>query len=485
MASSPSPADALNPDGLPIGFAIDKDFVDPVDKSAVPVVGLNCSACHTGELYYGKHAVLVEGAPGDDRSGRVPEGARTGAGFQHVVSVQVGRYGRFEQRVLGPNATDQQKAELQGAASTRSSSAALAKRTSRRPHIYDNAAGFMRTDALTRIGNQVFAADTNNDDNYAVANAPVRFPQIWDASWFNWVQYNSSIADPLARNIGEALGVRAVVKLYGPDAGQFENSINMQGCGRSKNCSPGPARSRVSRRRSGRRCFRRSIRRRSRPARRSTSSIARHCHLPPHAGSLGRFERRPTTGTASRSTGGRARPAIGSSRSSDIKLEEIGTDPHEATDFNNRKAALGDLSKGVVSASVGLDLVTRGIANRFFRKQNIRAEERACGPAAAIPGSAVRAELIYKARPLNGIWAVAPYLHNGSVPNLDALLSPDDSSASETFWMGSKQFDPVKVGYSGVEMKGATLFDTARPAMRIPATGSRTARSARVSSAAR
>ena len=53
----------------------------------------------------------------------------------------------------------------------------------------------------------------NNVENYAPANAPVRFPQIWDASWFNWVQYNSSIADPLARNIGEALGVRAVAKL--------------------------------------------------------------------------------------------------------------------------------------------------------------------------------------------------------------------------------------------------------------------------------
>src|SRR4029079_6422701 len=96
-------------------------------------------------------------------------------------------------------------------------------------HIYDNGAGFARTDALARIGNQVFAADTNIDANYAIANAPVRFPQIWDASWFNWVQYNSSIADPLVRNIGEALGVRAVVKLYGPDAAQFENSINVKG----------------------------------------------------------------------------------------------------------------------------------------------------------------------------------------------------------------------------------------------------------------
>ncbi|MEJ7604889.1 MAG: hypothetical protein WKF37_01130 [Bryobacteraceae bacterium] len=47
-------------------------------------------------------------------------------------------------------------------------------------------------------------------------------PQIWDSSWFNWVQYNSSISDPLVRNIGEALGVRAVAKLYGSDASAYE-----------------------------------------------------------------------------------------------------------------------------------------------------------------------------------------------------------------------------------------------------------------------
>ena len=36
----------------------------------------------------------------------------------------------------------------------------------------------------------------------------------------------------------------------------------------------------------------------------------------------------------------------------------------------------------------------------------------------------VRAPLAYKARPLNGIWATPPYLHNASVPNIYALLSP-------------------------------------------------------------
>ena len=53
----------------------------------------------------------------------------------------------------------------------------------------------------------------------------------------------------------------------------------------------------------------------------------------------------------------------------------------------------------------------------------------------------------YKGRPLNGIWATAPYLHNGSVPNLYELLLPVDQR-SKTFTLGSLAYDPVRVGYA-------------------------------------
>ncbi|MDF2180648.1 di-heme-cytochrome C peroxidase [Neptuniibacter sp. CAU 1671] len=71
--------------------------------------------------------------------------------------------------------------------------------------------------------------------------------------------------------------------------------------------------------------------------------------------------------------------------------------------------------------------------------------------------------LSYKARPLNGIWATAPYLHNGSVPTLYDLLlpkkrvcSPDAANCipdpeigqyrPDVFYVGQREFDPVKVG---------------------------------------
>jgi hypothetical protein len=72
---------------------------------------------------------------------------------------------------------------------------------------------------------------------------------------------------------------------------------------------------------------------------------------------------------------------------------------------------------------------------------------------------AASAEFAYKGRPLNGIWATAPYLHNGSIPNLDELLKPAKDRI-KTFHVGSREFDPVKVGFVD---EGEYLFDTTLP----------------------
>ncbi len=52
----------------------------------------------------------------------------------------------------------------------------------------------------------------------------------------------------------------------------------------------------------------------------------------------------------------------------------------------------------------------------------------------------------YAARPLYGIWAAAPFLHNGSVPTLYDLLLPP-AQRPRTFALGGRQYDPVKLGF--------------------------------------
>jgi mono/diheme cytochrome c family protein len=72
----------------------------------------------------------------------------------------------------------------------------------------------------------------------------------------------------------------------------------------------------------------------------------------------------------------------------------------------------------------------------------------------------------YANQPLDGLWLRAPYLHNGSVPNLRELLEPA-AKRSRTFHRGSDVYDPVDVGFvvDVAEEDGRRyfLFDTSLP----------------------
>ena len=76
-----------------------------------------------------------------------------------------------------------------------------------------------------------------------------------------------------------------------------------------------------------------------------------------------------------------------------------------------------------------------------------------------IPGPLQKSTMKYKARPLTGIWATAPYLHNGSVPSLAELLTPA-AQRVPTFYVGNIEFDFQKIGLSTDASSGAVLLDT-------------------------
>jgi len=106
-----------------------------------------------------------------------------------------------------------------------------------------------------------------------------------------------------------------------------------------------------------------------------------------------------------------------------VALDEVGTDPALAQQESSARAA---------AFNTWYDASWYGTA----------------GPLARI-----QPKLGYVAPPLDGVWATAPFLHNGSVPNLDALL---DSSKRPLYWTrnySSSAFDEVAVGirYSNVD----------------------------------
>ena len=74
----------------------------------------------------------------------------------------------------------------------------------------------------------------------------------------------------------------------------------------------------------------------------------------------------------------------------------------------------------------------------------------------------LRAPLAYKVRPLNGVWATPPYLHNGSVPNVYALLSPVSERPTK-FYLGNREYDPVNLGYVTEKLTNGFEYDTSLP----------------------
>lgn len=81
-------------------------------------------------------------------------------------------------------------------------------------------------------------------------------------------------------------------------------------------------------------------------------------------------------------------------------------------------------------------------------------------------GSYASPELAYIAPPLDGVWATAPYFHNGSVPTLEAVL---DSSKRPAMWWRS--FDPMDYDLDALGWRhravdaadGRNVYDTTIP----------------------
>ena len=207
----PNSADATNPDGLPVGFA-KADTVDPHTGVPVEVVGITCAACHTGQLNYQGKGVRIDGGT----AGIDPTAFQNEVGYAVAFTDKIpGRFNRFANRVLGENASDEEKKKLRADLRTFITSGVEEAMLDQDRHLYVPA-GFGRTDALARIGNYVFGTELDNA-NLRVGDAPVKLPPLWYASWFSWVQYNGSIQQPM------------VAQCWGIDGGAGEGEPDRSG----------------------------------------------------------------------------------------------------------------------------------------------------------------------------------------------------------------------------------------------------------------
>ncbi|MBL4845161.1 MAG: hypothetical protein JKY65_06530 [Planctomycetes bacterium] len=418
------PTQASDPERLPVGFSTKTD-----PTSQVKTVGLSCGACHTAEVEFQGKPLRIEGGRGSVDLGafRTTLGQALGA-----TALDPAKFQRFATRVLGQN-HDPAAAAALGQQLGAVLQAGKAKNDAAAAFGLDQATegGFGRLDALTGGGNGLFGGLALS--NLTPANGPVRLPHMWGITRLNWVQYNGSITQPLGRNVAAATAAGATPVLTNPtDPDLFKTGADIRALHQTELARaaiaapkwPGFIDSRRWRR--GRRLYRQNC---------------ANCHdldltLPNAYGK----------------------------RLLDVKLfslDVIGTDPSTATLFRNRLIDTGAMNRGTISAGEALKMVTDGVMNRQFAELRLTpAQEREM--TGGRPND-YRAPLAYRARPLDGVWATGPFLHNGSVLNLYELLSPV-AERSRTFRLGAKQvFDVDKVGLQSLPSGAGTfLFDTTK-----------------------
>ena len=368
------------------------------------------------------------------------------------------RFNRFAKRVLGSNYSAEAKAKLKNQLKLLVRSSQHLQKTHESKHIYPIDFGFGRVDALNAIGNQVFAVELGGD-NWGAAGAPVNFPHIWESSWFDYVQYNGSIPNPLVRNIGEALGVGATTVLKGDKSNWFKSSVNIKNLVMMEEWLAGDAPYQGLTAPSWPEQYLGVIDREK--AANGQTLFAELC-ISCHYANRDVLQRdavaeSPIYWTARNSLG---QPLL---KIVMTDLELIGTDPKQAMDFINRTVDTGQLGLGVINSGEALTYVAEQIAKRYFADHGISEEDQIKYTEGHKLGTEPsRALQAYMARPLTGIWATPPFLHNGSVPTLFHLLSPAQERPSQ-FTVGSRLYDAKLVGYEFAPTQNILPFDTKLP----------------------
>jgi len=422
-----------NPDGLPAGFVRD----DGPDRDWL---GFSCAACHTTQIEYkGTRYRIDGGAALSDVHGFLIQLADS----LRATRDSEDKFRRFSARILGtadtPGERETLKAQLTAVINERDG-------YNIRNFPAQSLPLYGRVDALGAILNEVFhhvvkSPVASSTANTAPATAPVSYPVLWDTPQHDVVQWNGAVKNAglgaLGRNVGEVLGVFGkfeidpTSKLPGYSSTvKVRNLLVLEEAIKQLWSPLWPAEFGVidpKLRDEGRKAF--------------LKANCNACHQ-----DLDRTDR---------------------FRRVEAVMQSVGTDDQTAANFDTRLGDSGILEgsylKVVGSPLLGSakfkektngdDLLTHFVIGTILRSPFHAPEDELTQIDYKRKKPKIMAEAapssnggIYKARPLNGVWASAPYLHNGSVPTLSDLLLPAQKRP-KSFTVGSPEYDPDKVGF--------------------------------------
>jgi hypothetical protein len=502
--------ESRNPDGLPIGFARDDD------EKRGAWIGMTCAACHTNQVEFKQKRLQIDGGPANaDMFAFVQDLANA---LDQTATVDE-KFRRFYMRLQNTKlpVTDEQGVrsylrELRKSVGSRLQARNLIEPVSTAPTDEDQlrrslvdfsqkfknfvqhsrsevAWGPARLDAFGMIFNRATATDLNLAENNRPPNAPVSYPFLWDTSHHDVVQWNGSAPnvlafERLARNVGEVLGVfgrvevpaeRPVVPLLFYESSVDRLNLMLIEQRLRKLTSP---------------IWPRDLE----PIDTRKVSAGKHlydrycvsCHTIAQRTGTNRFTKVVMTPLAAIRTDPLMATNARERRSRSGILENVRMPPLPplAGDPLGPEPTSIEVVRNLVIGTIlappdwmappqSLDQANRTLVRGITAKRTLRADTlEDLGVAAENRiNLLVRAKqlmdekksglkLEYKARPLNGIWATGPYLHNGSVPNLYELLLPSEQR-SASFMVGSRELDLKHVGFRADV--GSFKFDTSLP----------------------
>jgi hypothetical protein len=449
----PDAAGQANPYALPVGLTLSRSR--NAGTAGIEIVGFNCAACHVGELTYHGKRVRLDGAPGmvNLQAYQVEFAQSLDAAMKNprelvtlVVHMEKQRQtpGTPAEQDAGQYTTEPavlSAANVQAAPNGDSSfhSISSAAADAARPASESNFGERLKADIailkarLAYLKNGKLLVDGTEPGpgrvdafgaarnllfpQYAVKmQSPVSFPFIWSVpdnigrkpADFGWIHYDGDTNSILERNIGQALGMGAVF-----DPKTYESTLRIANLHRLE--------------------------------------VLTHKLEPPKwpADVLGAID----DGEAHKGEAIFHDKCAGCHQDKMFAQTQIGTDPNRANSFGQ--------PVGKIPFPKAVAPILDGLKKRAFADDGISPADQAGMDATP---AVWRATGEYLARPLNGIWATAPYLHNGSVPTLYDLLHPDQRPAR--FAAGNREFDPVKVGFRdelGSAGPNVWIYDTSQP----------------------
>jgi len=450
-----------DPPGLPVGFNV-------ASQNGVQTIGMTCAACHTRQINAGGTAYRIDGGPAfTDLQGFFADlDTAVGTAVNDAAA-----FSAFAKSVIGLDATpDQEKALHQQVADWY-----LLDHTLMTKSLAGASWGPVRADAVSMIFNRLTGLDIGAAPNHLLAEnifpatAPVRYPFIWNAPKQDKTQWPGFAANGdnllgLARNLGEVFGVFGAFHPYktkwkflgidyvGQNSGDWEGLDTLENLAASLQPPKWPSSVKYDPRLAakGKEIF----------AWTTAQGGCVECH-----------------GIA------KGMPRLGNVDTWKTPVIDVGTDSKEWSLIADpaRLVNPGVLTGACIPGAVwpplgakesGLKVLTVSVLGSILQHYSLlkilpaipcRDQADMAKALATLqkqidelkdaftPQAQGAGAIVYESRVMEGIWAAAPYLHNGSVPTLADLLKP--AAQRPTSFKVGPDYDLDKVGLAATQSK--------------------------------